>query len=126
MDAIFAGVDAAHAGLGLNVPLGTYVRLGALAAGGLARADGESVRSARVDLVARFVFDPLRQHRWGPYGGGGASVRYERPGPLHPRLLLVLGVEGRPLHGIMPALETGFGGGTRVGLVLRRVVAERR
>jgi hypothetical protein len=126
-DGIFAATDAIHAGLGANVRMGTYLRVGALGALGAA-FDGEgSHPSARVDATARFLLDPLRQSRWGPYGGGGASLRHESDAGWRGYLLIFLGIDGPTIGGrVDPALEVGLGGGTRVGLVLRGPRSGRR
>ena len=99
----------------------------------------EAGPSARADLMARFLLDPFREARWGPYAGAGLSVRAEEErhvgdGDVAKErvrsrgfLLLALGVEGPELgNGVMPALELGFGGGTRLGLVLRQARPGRR
>ena len=125
-DGFFADVDAVHLGIGMNQALGNYVRLGVIAAGGVAWTESEEqVGSARADLVARFVLDPFRQQRVGFAAGGGLSLRYDDD-RLRPRLLLILGLEGRPRGGLLPAVEVGLGGGARVGVVLRRAVSNRR
>ena len=126
MDAIVAETAVVHAGLGVTRALGNYVRLGAVVAAGVALENDARAPSARADIIGRFLFDPLLQHRWGGYAGGGASLRYERGDQMRPRLLLLLGVEGQPVRGLMPALEVGLGGGVRLGIVLRRAVGDRR
>ena len=140
-DVIATGVTAYHVGLGANTRLTNYVRLGALAAAGMTArpSPGDAKPSARADLVGRFLLDPFRERRWGPYGSAGLSVRVEseqRNGAgdaneevLRTRgyLLIAFGVEGPEVgNRLLPALEVGFGGGTRVGLVLRRVQSGRR
>src|SRR4029078_1870610 len=69
IDVIAAGPAAIHAGAGFTVPVGPYVRSGFDGAVGSSR----NGISGRVDGFARFHLDPLRQHKWAPYGGGGAS-----------------------------------------------------
>ena len=128
LDAIFANTSAGQAGLGMSVPVGTYVRSGVVAGVGAGRhgVDG------RTDLIARFSLDPFRQSRWAPYGGGGISGRYrsELDGGSMAYLMVFLGLEGPlPLgqaSGWVPSIELGLGGGARVGLVLRRGVNGRR
>jgi hypothetical protein len=128
LDAFFARTGAVEAGYGFTVPAGLYLRPGLVAGIGAGRHGVEG----RTDLIARFSFDPFRQSRWAPYGGGGLSGRYrsELDGGSRAYLLLFLGVEGPlPLGeraGWVPALEVGLGGGGRVGFVLRRGINARR
>jgi hypothetical protein len=122
--------DAVHAGVGLNVPVGTYVRVELVGAGGHSWDDGLSAASARADVITRFSFDPLRERRWGLSLGGGISVRYEGLSPSGDRwralIAIVLDLEG-PVNGaVTPAVQVGLGGGARVGLVLRRADRFRR
>jgi hypothetical protein len=79
-----------------------------------------------VDAVARFLLDPFAEHRWGPYAGGGVSVRFDAHERGRSYLLLLLGIEGAPGPGIVPAVELGVGGGWRAGVVLRRGREDRR
>lgn len=124
-DVIAGYQPAVQVGLGAQLPLGTYVRLGAIGAAGIgigagARAEGTVTRGARVDLLGRFLLDPFRQSRLGLSLGGGLSVRAEQGDRARPWLLLAAEVEGRRMRrGIVPALQVGIGGGARVGLVLR-------
>ena len=128
LDAIFARSGGVEAAYGFTVPAGIYVRSGVVAGigAGLHGAEGRS------DLVSRFSFDPFRQSRWAPYAGAGLSGRYrsQLDGGSRAYILIFLGVEGPlPLGeraGWVPALEVGLGGGTRVGLILRRGVNARR
>lgn len=127
IDAIFSDNTAVHAGYGVSVPLGLYVRGGLVVGAGAGRHGLEG----RSDLVGRFSFDPYRQNRWAPYAGGGLSARYNSTaeGGAKGLLLVFLGLEG-PLPGRtagwVPAFEVGLGGGARVGLILRRGVRARR
>jgi hypothetical protein len=128
IDAIVSEQTAVHAGVGMSVPAGLYVRAGLVLGAGVGRHGFD----ARTDAVGRFTFDPLRQSRWAPYGGGGVSVRYNSTpdGGARGYLLLFLGVEG-PVpfgraSGWVPAVEVGLGGGARVGVILRRGVHARR
>jgi hypothetical protein len=128
VDAIVAHTTGIEAGLGLSVPSGIYMRLGAVAGVGAGRHGAEG----RTDLIARFSLDPFRQSRWAPYGGAGISGRYrnELDGGSRANLLVFLGVEGPlPLgasSGIVPAVEVGLGGGARIGVILRRGTTSRR
>jgi hypothetical protein len=128
LDGLFARSSAVEAGFGLSIPAGIYVRNGLI--GGLGA--GRHGMEGRTDFVTRFSFDPFRESRWAPYGGGGVSGRY-RPaadGGSRGYLLIFLGIEG-PLPkggaaGWVPAFEVGLGGGARVGFILRRGIAGRR
>ena len=128
LDAIFARNSAVEAAYGFTVPAGIYIRSGLVAGIGAGRHGLEG----RTDLVSRFSFDPFRQTRWAPYGGGGLSGRYRSKldGGSRGYLLVFLGVEGPlPLgerSGWVPAVEVGLGGGARVGLILRRGINARR
>ena len=46
----------------------------------------------------------------------------------HWRAVLVgsVGVEGPAIGSVLPAIEVGFGGGTRLGVVVRRALPGRR
>lgn len=123
VDYVGRNPDALHGGVGLNVPIGTYVRVGLVGGGGPSWTDGRSGASARADLITRFSFDPFRERRWGLSAGGGVSIRYDELSPSDERwralIAVVLDLEG-PLRGpVSPALQVGLGGGTRVGLLLR-------
>jgi hypothetical protein len=126
LDVLTARTTAIHAGLGLGVPVGNYVRLSGLVAGGPEfgagdGAAGSTIRgSGRADILARFTLDPFLESRWGGYAGAGASARYAAGTRVRGYLLAAIGVEGAPVGGWLPALELGIGGGTRVGVVLRR------
>lgn len=122
LDAIIARVSAIHFGAGFTVPAGTYVRTGAIAAVGFSR-DG---LSGRIDAIARFHFDPFRQSRWGPYGGGGISGRFDSDEKARAYLLLLFGLDGPVYNGATPTFELGLGGGARIGVIVRRAAAERR
>ena len=124
----------AHAGAGVNVPLGTYVRLGLIGGAGTSWRHGAPATSARADVVARFAFDPFRERRWGPSAGGGLSVRYDHDpdesGRLRGRwrtfIAVFLDLEGRRVGSLAPAVQLGLGGGLRVGLIVRAAAAYRR
>src|SRR5665213_3967503 len=75
---LLAGPPATvQAGVGANVAAGFYMRIGADATVGASSRAGGAVASGRVDLVARYLLDPFRQFRWGPYVGGGFTAQWE-------------------------------------------------
>lgn len=123
IDAFAAEMDALQLGGGIAVPAGTYVRIAALAGAGIARQEQlgeiETGASARVELLARFHFDPARASRWGPYAGGGVALRSDFEECCRGVLTLVIGLEGPARRGRTFAFELGLGGGARVGVALR-------
>ena len=128
VDGIFARSSGVEAGYGVSIPAGIYVRTGLVGGVGAGRHGVES----RADFVSRFSLDPFRQSRWAPYAGAGLSGRFRSTadGGAKAYLLIFLGLEG-PLpdgqvSGWVPAVELGLGGGTRVGLILRRGINGRR
>ena len=128
IDGIFSAATAVHAGVGLTVPAGLYVRTGIVLGAGVGKEGFDS----RADFIGRFSFDPLRQSRWAPYGGAGVSTRFNSTadGGAKGYLLFFVGMEGPVPRGrtasIVPAIEVGLGGGTRVGVILRRGIHARR
>ena len=112
LDALIANRTAIEPGVGIFVPLGTYVRAGIV--GGVGPITNPLRLTGRAELVGRFLLDPLLEHRWGPYVAGGLGIA------SHPYLLAVLGIEGPRWGPITPALEAGVGNGVRVGFALRR------
>jgi hypothetical protein len=105
-----------EAGGGVQLPMGYYTRLGVTAAGG---AIGSNA-SGRLDVVARFLFDPFLQQRWGVSAGGGISLRARAHDRVRPYLLTVIDLEGpHSASGLSPALQLGLGGGIRLGGALR-------
>ena len=131
LDVIAGHRPAVHAGVGVQIPVGYYVRVGLDGAVGVATWDRKSLvgsadappgpLDARADLLVRFLLDPFRQSRYGLSVGGGLSARAEPGDRVRPRLLVAMDLEGRrSSHGLVPAVQVGLGGGVRVGLVLRR------
>jgi hypothetical protein len=116
IDGIIARTSALHFGVGFTAPIGVYTRPGADAALGFSRHG----LSGRVDLFTRFHFDPFRQSRWGPYGGGGVSGRFDADEKPRAYLLIFLGVDGPVSGGMSPSFEVGLGGGARIGVILRQ------
>ena len=125
-DFIGARAATAHLGAGVSVPASTYVRLGIVAAVGQSWSDGKANAAGRVDGLVRFVVDPLREFRWAPYASGGVGAIYDRSDDWRVVLVGVLGIEGPSSGSVIPAVEVGFGGGVRVGVVLRRTMPGRR
>lgn len=129
VDVFAARRTALQAGAGASTPLGTYARLDLV--GGLgtqlddAGGAGRGI-SARVDLVARYLFDPFREKRIGVYAGGGLSTRYDRGPEWRGLMVALLGIEGRPGRLAVPFLEVGYGGGLRIGLGVRKSLPDRR
>jgi hypothetical protein len=130
VDYLGADPHAVHAGIGLNVPAGTYLRLTVLGAGGTSWNGERAGGSLRGDILGRFSFDPFRERRWGLSAGGGLSVRYDQIAPARrrwrPFLALVLDLEGRRLGSVAPALQLGLGGGARIGAIVRGAAPDRR
>ncbi len=127
-DVIIGRQSAVQAGVGIQIPLGYYVRLGADGALGVrTRAVDGSRVDGRVDLVGRFLLDPFLQSPIGVSGGAGLSARFDAGERVVPLLLVVVDIEGRhAVSGWAPALQLGLGGGTRIGMVLRRAAAGMR
>jgi hypothetical protein len=126
-DLVLGHQPAAQVGAGVQIPFGYYVRLGLDGAAGV-RVDDVSPRvDARVDLLTRFLLDPFRQSPYGLSVGGGIALRAEPRDRVRPLLLVAIDVEGRRrLSGWVPAVQVGLGGGARVGVVLRRGMANAR
>lgn len=120
-DGIFGHGGAAQAGAGIVFPLGVYTRLSVDGAAGPLWHDDAVHASGRVDVIARFLLDPLRETRYGLSVGGGITLPYadgdKRVGTF---LTAVIDLERRMSRGVTPALQIGLGGGTRIGVVLRR------
>lgn len=110
---------------GLERDAGLYARLG-LTAGVGASVTGNGRAVGEIAATGRFLLDPLRQSSRGVYATGGLALRVERAARPRALVLAGLGVEGRPLGRIVPAVEAGVGGGARVSVVLRPVRPGRR
>lgn len=105
---------------GLNVPLGYYVRAGVAGGVGVGSIGNSPSPALRVDLTARFLLDPFSQHAFGPYAGGGLTMRRDGGERTRAGLLLLVGAEGRRGSRWTPAWEAALGEGVRVAVVLRR------
>jgi hypothetical protein len=119
-DAIFAGRSTAQGGVGIVAPVGVYVRFALDGAFGTNWHDGTSSAVGRIDAIARFLLDPLRENDLALSVGGGLSAPITGDGFRTPDLTLVLDVEGQRHGGWTPGVELGLGGGARIGFVLRR------
>ena len=122
IDAMIRNPSALHAGVGFTIPLGTYVRSGIDGAIGAS----ENGISGRLDFVNRFHLDPFRQHKWAPYAGGGLTARFDDNRSNRVYLLIFAGVDGPHARGMGASIEAGFGGGGRLGVILRKTTKERR
>jgi hypothetical protein len=120
VDALAGPPAGAQAGIGANIPAGYYLRIGADIAAGAASRSGAAIASARADVAARFLLDPFREFRWGPYVGGGFTAQWDQRANWRGDLLLLLGFEGPAHAGWRTSVELGLGGGARLGVVLRR------
>jgi hypothetical protein len=120
IDALGGPPAGAQLGIGANVAPDYYLRIGADAAFGAAARNGTAVAAGRVDIISRYLLDPLHEFRWGPYAGAGMTALWDQRANWRADLLLVLGIEG-PVHaGWRTSVELGLGGGARLGVVLRR------
>ncbi|HEX6574623.1 MAG TPA: hypothetical protein VF042_06590, partial [Gemmatimonadaceae bacterium] len=122
IDGIAANPAAVHAGAGLTIPMGNYVRSGFDAGIGQSRHG----ISGRLDFVNRFHLDPFRQHEWALYAGGGLTARFDDNRSNRYYLLVFLGMDSPAKRGIATSVEAGLGGGARLGVILRKARAERR
>ena len=132
VDAIAGNRPAAQLGVGAQIPLGYYVRIGIVGAVGAAlerREPGATDErlDGRLDVLARFLLDTFRQSSYGFSLGGGMSLRAEPGEVARPLLLVAVDLEGRRArNGLTPAVQLGLGGGVRIGVVLRRGAASAR
>ena len=122
LDGTSSAVPRLEGSLGAAIPLGTYGRLHVTAGGGAARDADVAHPAVRADVIGRFLLDPLKQARRGPYFGGGVSYLAHRGETGRAWLTLVAGVELRERGGLVPGIELGVGGGARIGLVVRRAM----
>lgn len=120
VDVFMARVTAVQAGVEGSAIAGRYLRLGAVGAAGSSWRAGASGVSARAELVGRFIVDPDFTARWAPYAAAGIGVRYDRIADWRGVLITLIGVEGPDWSGVVPFIEAGYGGGTRIGIGLRK------
>lgn len=121
IDVIGARPTSVQGAVGLEIPAGTYMRVGVIGGAGVTVDGGESSRAAgRVDVLARFLIDPFRQARWGFSAGAGVSLRADPGEKVRPRILAAIDLEGRRTSaGVSPSIQIGLGGGVRGGVGLR-------
>jgi len=108
-----------QAGLGVNLPLGSYARLELDGAGGVTRRAATDHHSGRGDAIVRFLLDPFAESAWGLSIGGGMSALFAEGARTREYLVVVADLEAPRVGGVVPALQVGLGGGLRVGLVAR-------
>lgn len=111
---------------GANIPMGYYVRTGVSAGAGVTASRDGVVRALRMDGTVRFLLDPFGEHRWGPYAGGGLTVRQDGDSRPMAGLLVVLGVEAVRRGAWTPAVECAVGQGVHLAVVWRRRRADGR
>jgi hypothetical protein len=122
-DMILGNGTAVQGGGGVVIPAGIYVRTSVDGGAGVTWRGCTPRGSGRVDVISRFLLDPFRETRFGLSLGGGVSVPYAsggRDAHVNPYLTAVIDIEGRLHNGFTPAVQVGLGGGTRIGIVLRR------
>jgi hypothetical protein len=120
LDVLGASPCRVEMGAGVNLGAGNYQRVELDAAAGAFRRTGALVGSGRVDALMRLLLDPFGQRRWALSLAGGVSARYDAGDRVRPYLVGMLDLEGPPSHGVRVAYQVGFGGGVRLGVVLRR------
>jgi hypothetical protein len=113
-------------GVGMNVPLGYYVRVELVGAAGVTRRDTTDWRAGRVDAIARFLLDPFNESPWGLSIGGGMSVLFAQNARTREYLVVVTDLEGPRMGPVVPAIQLGLGGGVRAGIIVRRYQTGRR
>ena len=115
-----------QAGVGVNIPLGSYARLELDGAGGVTRRADVDHQSGRGDAIVRFLLDPFAESAWGLSIGGGMSALFAHGARTRGYLVVVADVEAPRVGAIVPAVQVGLGGGLRVGLVARAYRPGRR
>lgn len=121
VDAIAGPTSTFEGGVGLAQAFGTYTRLFAVMAAGVAHGRSTTSSAARADVGARFVLDPFWEQRWSVYGAGGLSLLYDERERWRPVITAAIGLEGARGAHVTPAFELGLGGGVRIGMSLRLV-----
>jgi hypothetical protein len=120
IEALEATHMALEGEMGIIVPAGIYVRTSLIGASGTTWSNGTTRSVSRVELVSRFLLDPFREAPFGLSLGGGIGITNASGGSRwRPYLALVTDLELSRAGGWTPAIQTGLGGGVRLGLVLR-------
>lgn len=119
VDAVLSPAGGVMAGLGVNVRAGWYARLGLALTAGAISTSGDLAATQRLDVTARFLFDPFAEGRRALYAGAGLGAQRSASGEVEGILLGIVGVEGRSEGRIVPSVELTLGGGARLGVVLR-------
>ncbi|MEP7065388.1 MAG: hypothetical protein ABI889_05095 [Gemmatimonadota bacterium] len=120
-DAIIAHRSALQAAVGADVTLSPELHLELAIGAGPSFGGGAGTGfSARGDAVVHFLLDPRHRMRWSPYAGGGVGARYDDRADWRAVAILVVGVNGPAKKHLIPFIETGLGGGFRIGAGLRR------
>jgi hypothetical protein len=96
----------------LGVPTGRYVRTSV----GTTLGDPR-----RIDVLARFTFDPYRERPLALSVGGGISVLRDAT-----FLAIVADLEGPTLRRLVPFVQAGLGGGPRFAAGIRQAIRGRR
>lgn len=115
-----------QAGVGVNLPLGSYARLEVDGAGGVTRREEVDYHSGRGDAIVRFLLDPFAESAWGLSIGGGMSALFAEGARTRGYLVAVGDLEAPRMGSIVPAVQVGLGGGLRVGIVARAYRPGRR
>lgn len=126
LDAALTPAPGGLAGIGVNVRAGWYARVGVAATAGALQWDDRWQAVQRLDLTARFLFDPFGEARRGFYAGAGVGVVRHDAADVRVLLLGVVGAEGAPAGRVVPAVELTLGDGVRLGAVLRARRAQGR
>lgn len=111
---------SAGAGIGFNVPAGTYLRVAPMLYAGR-RVSDLPQDFVRIEIVNRFSLDPFREARWGPWVGAGLAAEWERDVRGRALVVVALGTDLPGVSGWRPSVEVAIGGGTRVSLGARPV-----
>jgi hypothetical protein len=120
VDGIIAHTSVIQAALGADIPISPAMHLELAAGIGPSYGAGTGSNfSARTDAVVRFLLDPQHLMKWSPYAGGGIGARYNGP-YWRGVAILVVGVNAPKWKHAIPFIETGLGGGFRLGAGLRR------
>jgi hypothetical protein len=121
VDGIIAHRGALQGALGADIPISPAMHLELAAGIGPSFADGAGSNiSARADAIVHFLIDPQHLMKWSPYAGGGIGARYDRGPNWRGVAILVVGVNAPKWKHAIPFIETGLGGGFRIGAGLRR------